>query len=493
MESPRADESARPPQAASPRPLRRPRGRVESRLTAATVILLMVSSVFGEAAMLWQSTVLGAGPSGSPGDVAAATASPDGSNPEPAESGAGSPTPAGSPGDSGRDPDATPGGSSPGHTPGASAAGSAGPSARPTLTASPDQSPATPAPPPGTPLAVQPPRTTGDYLLMSAARLVNLPTTGSAWTAMLAIADGSLGAPDLTDQDNKHAARTLAAGLVYARTGQPVYRDKARAAVLSAIGTERMEADNSVLALGRQLAAYVLTADLIGLDGADDQRFRDWLSGIRTRILGGHGRWVALAATHADSMNNWGAFAGAARIAASLYLGDTDDVARAAAVTRGFLGDRSAWAAWQPLTADSATWACDPASPSPINLACTLGGIDVGGAIVADVSRGGPLAWPPAPPGVSYTLESLQGLVLQVELLSRNGYSDAWSWSGAALRRTAVFVDLATAAGDDGWNDWSVNRHLPWLLNARYGLGLPIEPAGYGRTFGYTDWLYGPG
>jgi hypothetical protein len=483
MESPRADESARPPQAAPPRPLRRPPGRIESRLTAATVVLLVVSSVFGEASMLWQSTVLGAGPSGAPGGVAAATATTDGSNPEPAEPGTDAPTPAGSPRGSGRDPDATPGGTpAPGNTPRVSARGSAGPSVAPTPTGA-----------PATPLAIRPPRITGDYLLMSAARLSSLPTTGSAWTAMLAVADGSLGAPDLTDQDNKHAARTLAVGLAYARTGQPAYREKARAAVLSAIGTERLGADNSVLALGRQLAAYVLTADLIALDGADDQRFREWLSGIRTRILGGHGRWVGLAATHADSMNNWGAFAGAARIAASLYLGDAADVAQAATVTRGFLGDRSAWASWQPLTADSATWACDPSAPSPINPDCTLGGIDLGGAILADVSRGGPLAWPPASPGVPYTLESLQGLVLQVELLSRNGYPDAWTWSGAALRRTAVFVDRAAADGDDGWNDWSVNRHLPWLLNARYGLGLPIQPAGFGRTFGFTDWLYGSG
>ena len=28
-------------------------------------------------------------------------------------------------------------------------------------------------------------------------------------------------------------------------------------------------------------------------------------------------------------------------------------------------------------------------------------------------------------------------------------------------------------------------------LAARYGLDLPTEPAGFGRVFGYTDWLYG--
>jgi hypothetical protein len=260
---------------------------------------------------------------------------------------------------------------------------------------------------------------------------------------------------------------------------------------MSAIGTERVGANNSILALGRQLGAYVLAADLISLDGADDARFRDWLAAMRTAQLGGHGRWVTLIGTHEDSMNNWGAFAGAARIAASLYLGDSADVARAARVARGFLGDAASWSAWQPLTAEGATWACDPATRIPINAPCVLNGIDVGGAIVADISRGGPLAWPPAEPGVSYTLESLQGLVLQVELLSRNGYPDAWQWSSAALLRTALLVNRSAAAGGEGWDGASVNAHLPWILNARYGLSIPTRPAGFGRTFGFTDWLYG--
>jgi len=92
---------------------------------------------------------------------------------------------------------------------------------------------------------------------------------------------------------------------------------------------------------------------------------------------------------------------------------------------------------------------------------------------------------------ISYTLEALQGLVLQAELLRVNGYPDAWEWSDEALKRAA---DLVTRSGDSGgqtWNRDEVDVHLPWLLNARYGLGLPTEPAGIGRVFGYTDWLYG--
>ena len=39
------------------------------------------------------------------------------------------------------------------------------------------------------------------------------------------------------------------------------------------------------------------------------------------------------------------------------------------------------------------------------------------------------------PTGIGYTLESLQGLTLQAELLYRNGYPGAWGWSSSALQR----------------------------------------------------------
>ncbi len=341
-----------------------------------------------------------------------------------------------------------------------------------------------------TPTASHRPQDPTDYLLMSRADLAALPTDGAAWEAMLAIADESPGEPDLSDQDVRHGVNTLAAALVYARTRDVRYREHARVAIMDAIGTERVGADNSILALGRQLGAYVLAADFIELDGEDDERFRSWLDGIRTQELGGHGRWRSLTGTHEDSANNWGAFAGASRIAASLYLDDTADVEQAALVLRGFLGDRSAWARFQPVD-DRADWACDGRRYTPVNRPCTRDGIVLDGAIVRDIARGGNLRWPPGDLGILYTLEALQGLLLQTELLYQNGFDDAWTWSDAALRRAASFVTASGAAGGDGWNESATNRHVPWILNARYDLDLPTRRAGIGRVFGYTDWLYG--
>ena len=350
-----------------------------------------------------------------------------------------------------------------------------------------EASPSVPTSPTPLPPSPRPP---GDYILMSKDALMALPTKGPAWENLVAIANDPLGAPDLTDQDNRVGVMTLASALVYARTGDDTYRERARSQIMAVIGTEQQGAPNSILSLGRQLGAYVLAADFIKLSGADDATFRPWLDGIRTRELGGHGRWTALIATHEDAPQNWGSFAGASRIAASLYLNDTADVARAAQVLRGFLGDRSAYSGFQgPEGARS--WSCDPVKFIPINGACSADGIDLDGAIVRDIDRGGNLKWPPGRAGIGYTLESLQALTLQAELLTVNGYGDAWSWSDQALKRAAGIVTRSGQAGGLTWNRSEVSYYVPWILNARYGLDLPTRPAGFGRVFGYTDWLYG--
>ena len=318
----------------------------------------------------------------------------------------------------------------------------------------------------------------GGTLIASPAELAVLPTSGGAWTYLKGVADGPLGTADLTDQDDKHAVRTLAVALVGNRLGSDAYRSRAHAAIMSAVGTERVGADNSILALGRQLGAYVLAADLIGLSGPDDATFRSWLSAIRTRELGGHGRYTSLKGTCEDSPHNWGTFACASLIAANRYLGDSAAIARSWAVFRGLTGDRAAYAGFQDLSSDA--WACPGKAFTPANDLCPDDPVRYG-AFVKDVTRG---ADPPTADGsgLSYTLEILQGVALQAELLARAGYTSAWD----RLR-----PEFAWASRNGAINLSSVGYHVTWWANERLGATMPTVPASMGRIFGFTDWLYG--
>jgi hypothetical protein len=318
----------------------------------------------------------------------------------------------------------------------------------------------------------------GGSLIASPQEIAVLPTSGTAWTYLKGVADGALGVPNLTDQDNKHDVKTLAVALVANRLNSDAYRTKARLAILGAVGTEVVGADNSILALGRQLGAYVLAADLIGLSGPEDLAFRTWLTGIRTRELGGHGRYRSLKGTCEDSPHNWGTFACASLIAANRYLGDDAAVARSWAVFRGLTGDRSAYAGFENLASD--IWACPGVAFTPANSGCPADTVRHG-AFVKDVTRG---ADPPTPSGdgLSYTAEILQGIALQAELLERAGYSGAWS-------RLRPAFEWARRNG--ALNMSSVDYHVTWWANERLGWTLGTRPAVMGRIFGYTDWLYG--
>jgi hypothetical protein len=335
----------------------------------------------------------------------------------------------------------------------------------------------------------------GGYILMPRSELLARPTSGTAWANLVDVANGSLGSADACDINSDHHLRTLAAALVFARTGDAAYGTKARAGVMAGMASQKDGCDQAVLSLGRQLTGYVLAADFANLSGADDTKFRAWLSAIRTKNIGGHSTRYALNRTHNISVNNWGAYAGASRIAADLYLGDGTDLAAAAKVTRGFLGDRAAYAGWDSnLQAEDLSWSCSGATGFlPVNAPCTKSGVNLDGGVAADISRGGSLKWPPPTTGVQYQLDSIQGLGLQVELLYRNGYATAWGWSDSALKRMAAMVTRSGNAGGTGWNATNTSRQMPWLLNARYGTSIPTSWSGMGRGIGFTDWLYGNG
>ena len=324
------------------------------------------------------------------------------------------------------------------------------------------------------PAAVQAAPTRGIALAQS--EMSALPASGTAWSALASRARSTWPAPDLADQDSTADVDALAGAFYFARTGDAAMRTKVRNAIMAAMGTEK---GGRVLALARNLQGYAIAADLIDLRGysaADDASFRSWLSRVRRAPMTECG---SLIACHEKRPNNWGAHSGAARIAADIYLGDGADLARAATVVRGYLGDRRAYAGFKY---GELSWQANPSAPVGINpVGARKNGVNIDGVLPDDQRRGGVCC---TLVKENYAYEGLQGLVTSAYLLSRQGY-DAWNWSNQAIKRAFIWETTANyfnATGDDSWQ--------PWLINKVYGLKLAAKaPARPGKGFGFADWF----
>lgn len=324
---------------------------------------------------------------------------------------------------------------------------------------------------------------TEEGIWLSPRELAALPRSGQAWDELRRIAEADWGEPDLADKDSKHDTSTLAAALAYARTKDASYLRSVLKALDSVMGTEE---GGRTLALGRNLPSYVIAADLVDLRQVDpvlEAEFRSWISDIRSKEFDGR----SLISTHEERPNNWGTHAGAARIAIGAYLSDIPDLQRAAAVFRGYLGDRRAYRGFQFGHLD---WQAYEGAPVGINRAgASRDGHLIDGALPEEMRRGGDLRWPPKDTG--YAWEALQGATVQAELLHRQGY-DTWSWEDRALLRAAEFLERLDGEVGDWWADGD-DLWQPWLLNHAYGTDLPASsPTRPGKNMGFTDWSHAP-
>lgn len=345
--------------------------------------------------------------------------------------------------------------------------------------------PVEPMPGAGSPLSpgrgIRPPTTPppapSSGIWIDAGELAILPTSGAAWNEVLADAN-ELGPINLSDQDDQDDSNLMAAALVAARTGDAALANQVRLGILAAMGTED---GGRTLALGRNLLCVVLAADIIGFS---DVNFRAWLSAVRTEVLDGR----TLISTHEDRPNNWMGHAGASRIAAAIYLGDTVDLAAAAAVLKGFLGDR---ASWDDFSYGELSWQFDESLPVGINQAgATKQGLNIDGVIPDDQRRGG--SFPDAYTAkTNYAYECLQGIQAQAILLYRHGYADVWQWEDQAIRRAYYWLTYAHGqppndavnGSDDRWQAWVINRIYP-------GINLPqITPSPHGKAVGWSSWM----
>ena len=320
----------------------------------------------------------------------------------------------------------------------------------------------------------------------SAEELAGKPMAGPAWNRLKAHADRDPGQADLSNINHAHNTDTLAIALVYARTGEASYRERAIREIMEIRGTED---GGKLLGPARNIAAYVMAADLVGLPPDEDAIFRDWLRAIRHKDISGKN----LYATHQTRTWNWATASGATLAAIAVYLGEDEEVARIATIFRGWLGDRASHPFSDPSDLELArSWLCTDWIVGINPTGCEKDGHNLDGVLPMDQQRCGDFSWPPCKTDYAYT--GLAGANIQAEILFRAGY-DTWQWEDRALLRAyawlqeTIFADGTNHPPEGGSKEWH-----PWLINARYGTHYPAqELPGADKSIAWLEWTHGPG
>ena len=360
----------------------------------------------------------------------------------------------------------------------------------------PDSSPrATPSPPtaPDTPTTPTAPPVirAGTRIWIAPEEIAALPMSGSTWESLLSTAEGSLGEADVAEANSTHDTATLATALAAARTGRADLRSKAEAALLSAIGTED---GGNWLAVGRNVGAYVIAADVLDLRADDDRasvgsRVHAWFARFLTRTLehNNEDTQIGLHDSAWNSGSNASAQEGFVHAALAAYLGDASELAWAWDGFRRYAGDRSSPS---HLTANDSSWQLHPDDPVGIqDTGAVKEDCRLDGAIGNDMSHGGSFRCKPK--YTQYPWVGLEGAVPAAVVLSRSGFP-AFDVADQAIKRALDYLwEVRTVTGKDEWFDGERAAEIVHLVNRTYGTDFPVSrPTGEGRTVGWTDWTH---
>lgn len=338
---------------------------------------------------------------------------------------------------------------------------------------------------------------TQGQMFISSAELMSKPTSGAGWTFIKSKADmSSYGTVTLSDNDSLTQSNVLAGALVYARTGDDVYKDKVVSYVRQVCGTEGQE---NLLRLARSLYGYVVSADLVKMPMSttctNGQTWEAFLGQIRTKVIPGNSRWSTLELTSADTSSNWGAYALSSHLAVSYALNDSAAVQRDLDIFKRFLGDTSSpAAAFNPSAGyrfnnNGAGWDMTPTLQRGINPPSSTDSRS--GALVEDVLRftsGGDDSVPCCtvqPAAIGYQEETLDGILSTAQLFRAHG-TDLRHFQDDALKRSFEFF-----MDNGGPGPYTLTRYIPYAINYLYGTSYPTQTEDRPfRHMGYGSWLF---
>ncbi|TQN37886.1 alginate lyase [Blastococcus colisei] len=321
----------------------------------------------------------------------------------------------------------------------------------------------------------------GEGILLSQAELMELPTSGPGWDAIMARVEDPYGGSYILGERDDANKDVLAHALAGARLDNAAYKTFVRDNVERIMTEPRNDGD--LLATLRQLQTYIISADLIDLASFDpelDARFRTWLADeIRFDYEGGGGGG-SVVSNHNRKPNNYGTHAGATRVAAALYLGDEEELEAA----------RDIWYGWATGDPDyshetrrwtGTDWQCDPDRPAGINAAgCARDGNSIDGVLPEDQERCGEYSWPPCE--TNYIHGATDGMTLTFWMLAQQG-EDAWAWGDQAALRQMEWKYANDQPPYDGFR-WQIP-----VIEAAYGVDFPGNaPQATSTNFGFADW-----
>lgn len=338
----------------------------------------------------------------------------------------------------------------------------------------------TPIPTIGGPTPTLPPIVTGQGIWISSSEIARLPTSGSAWNAVLSAANGSWGTAHLDDNNSMHDVYTLAGALVAVRTGDNSMRSKTIAGLQSAMSSPI----SRTLELARGLQTYIIAADIIGYH---DAGFENWVRDITfvRPVPGRDGNGLYNNAL--TDTTNWGGHERASAVAASLYLDDNIHLSELVRAYREYSGEN---VSPKTLIYRGTNWQADQNNKAGVNrLGARISGQDVSGVIPEDWRRGGEFKWPPTLSG--YMWEGVQGFTVSAVLLHRAGLVTFTSADNVLSRVLHQLMDPLNPlnpginyqpSGDDTW--------IPWVVNYYAGTNFHTTTANPGKNMGWTDWTH---
>lgn len=316
-------------------------------------------------------------------------------------------------------------------------------------------------------------------IFTSVEEVQSLTIDDPTWDNVYKYANEPIINPDLSDQDDQDNIRVLAKALVYARTGSIKYKNEVTQAIKHVIKSPL----GTTLALGRELAAYVISADLIGLDSDLELQFKSFIKNVIEIELQGRAGIKTLQLSAIRDPSNWGCHARASVTTVALYTNQNDLLNIMASRFHDWLGRSGSGFIFK-----NKSWQCDENEPKGINsVGCIRLGRNLDGVLPDDQRRAG-IFDPSIPfPKENYVWECLQGSLVTGHLLYRAGFTEVFNYEDQALKRALDWLHEEAdfpATGDDQFlshiaNFYYQDRNYPAVTAARPG-----------KNLGYTDWLF---